>query len=282
MIVYDLDIIQLEQSKFESDTYNTYLNLLENCPLQEAEDSSSDKTRNIQKELKYKFDKKIGTFTKMKLILSGQNEKLLSKYKEKALASKPIGLTMQKRIFINTKYIKDVDDKYISIIDKLIKDGNKLDKDKLTNFKKEHPISDIRKKYNEDYQVALAKATKTENNYKITAQDIKSAIKYLEEFKSKNEKIAKEYNEEFAKVNKLSFYTNYIQELAFLQASLIFHKIQLDFELSKRENNNARQIMILAAKHNPRNIKESVYENTHCMESELFEMSIELDEFDFI
>lgn len=282
MIINDLDVIQLEQSKFESDVYNTYLNLLENYTLQEAEDSSADNARNVQKELKYKFDKKIGAFTKMKLVLSAQNEKLLSKYKEKALACKPIGLTMQQKTFLNIKYLKDVDDKYINIIDKLIKDSDKLDKDKLKDFKKDNPISEIKKKYNEDYQSALSKAVKTEKNYKITPQDIKSAIKYLEEFKNKNDKISKEYNEEFNKMNKLSFYGTYVQELMFLKASLSFHKVQIQFELATRENNDARQVMILAAKHNPRNIKESTYENTHYVDSLIFEMSIDLDEFDFI
>ena len=196
---------------------------------------------------------------KIKIKLTKDNNDYLNKYEKKALENNPIGLNMKKFYIPKDKYIKTclAESKKVSKLN--ITSKSEIDK-YMTDFAKKNDITPGAQNMHVVFDI--------KKNYSITKKDIQNAIKilknaekqikYIESESKKRQEYTKSKLSAIDNNDKLSKEEKNNEKLR-LQLSNTFWgagMITMNNQITIMQK-QSRKILVKAAKHNPRNIKES-------------------------
>lgn len=276
--MYKLEYLyeQLKSQTVERIYINTLNAVLESCYDSTDVDSSILETMNMIEEAAKQV--KINFFDKIKATLIS-NEKVLSKYKERALKCKPVGLTYKN--YSETISEAEIKKRYNTALAYLNKfNPNTASEEQLktyimdsnNNVQYNH-ISRIFGDGKERFSITDV-ITKSQKDKEITKSDISEAVKLLEKtdlYSKKLDKESKDINNDYTayvRNNGLATPKTNFGNINDLRKNALNHKMALisiadatyyQMLLIKimNDSSQAKHIVVKAANYNPRNLKES-------------------------
>lgn len=267
---------QLKRQTVEQNYINTLNTVLESSYDTSVCDNAINETMILMEEVSKKKD--LGLLKTLKTYFSTA-EKILSANKDAALKCKPYGLNYEKfKTFMSDEEIKSMHKKALSYLNKF--DPSKASEEELKKYIMDSmnnvqykEIVKIFGKGKESFMYRDMVVTKTTSK-ELNKNDISASVKYLETFTDKYKKLQKEFRDtdneygDYVKKTGLATAKTNHKNIEKLRQNAMNHKkalinitdctffnmysckLQLEFQQAKR-------VVVKAANHNPRNLKES-------------------------